>query len=144
MATSDITNANAGLIGFSQYRQLRFLRPPPPTLNTGNDLHASHANLSDLILASASTNAGSNARTSPNWLVQQNPLTGRSPLNRPSLVKDAHLHPTVIAPLDLSAQILGRLANDRRRRNATSERAPSNVWFGAGGACVWFHLVQRS
>nr|WP_237371774.1 hypothetical protein [Rhizobium sp. SL42] len=53
MATSDITNANARLIGFSQYRQLRFLRPPPPTLNAGNDLHASHANLSDLILVSA-------------------------------------------------------------------------------------------
>ncbi|MFQ6163915.1 hypothetical protein [Sinorhizobium meliloti] len=33
MVTSDITNANARLIGFSQYRQLRFLRPPPPTLN---------------------------------------------------------------------------------------------------------------
>lgn len=82
-------------------------------------------------------------------LMPEHRLTGwfskiRSPLNRPSLVKDAHLHPTVIAPLDLSAQILGRLANDRRRRNATSERAPSNVWFGAGGACVWFHLVQRS
>lgn len=81
MVTSDITNANARLIGFSQYRQLGLLRPPPPTFNAGNDLHASHANLSDLILASASTNAGSNARTSPNWLVQQNPLTGRSRLN---------------------------------------------------------------
>lgn len=53
MATSDITNANARLIGFSQYRQLRFLRPPPPTLNAGNDVHASHPNLSDLILVSA-------------------------------------------------------------------------------------------
>ncbi|WP_322884515.1 hypothetical protein U8C35_29000 (plasmid) [Sinorhizobium medicae] len=31
MVTSDITNANARLIGFSQYRQLRLLRPPPPT-----------------------------------------------------------------------------------------------------------------
>ncbi|WP_235777111.1 hypothetical protein [Rhizobium mesoamericanum] len=53
MATSDIANANTRLIGFSQYRQLRFLRPPPPTLNAGNDLHASHTNLSDLILVSA-------------------------------------------------------------------------------------------
>ncbi|WP_244481402.1 hypothetical protein, partial [Rhizobium sp. Root1203] len=53
MATSDITNPNARLIGFSQYRQLRFLRPPSPTLNAGKNLHASHANLSDLELIPA-------------------------------------------------------------------------------------------
>ncbi|MGY5795159.1 hypothetical protein ACXHXM_33935 len=53
MATSDITNADAGLIRFRQYCQLSLLRPSPPTLNAGNNLHASHANLSDLELMPA-------------------------------------------------------------------------------------------
>jgi hypothetical protein len=42
-AASHITNANAGLIGFCQYAQFRLVRPAPPTLNAGNDLHSSHA-----------------------------------------------------------------------------------------------------
>ncbi|NRP70949.1 hypothetical protein ILFOPFJJ_01831 [Ensifer psoraleae] len=53
MATSYITNADARLVGFCQYLQLSFFRPSPPTLDAGNDLHAGHANLSDLELVSA-------------------------------------------------------------------------------------------
>ncbi|MEK1886923.1 MAG: hypothetical protein AAAB35_04940 [Phyllobacterium sp.] len=45
MATSNITNADAGQIRFRQYRKLRFPRPSPPSFNAGNNLHASHANL---------------------------------------------------------------------------------------------------
>jgi hypothetical protein len=53
MPAGHITNANAGLIRFCQYPKLSLVRPSPPTLNTGNDLHSSHANLFDLVLMSA-------------------------------------------------------------------------------------------
>jgi hypothetical protein len=53
MPTSYIPNAHARLICFCQYLQLSLFRPSPPTLNAGNNLHASHANLSDLVLMSA-------------------------------------------------------------------------------------------
>ena len=40
MLASDITNATTALISFRQYPELRLVRPAPPALGTGHDLHA--------------------------------------------------------------------------------------------------------
>ncbi|WIE33977.1 hypothetical protein [Agrobacterium tumefaciens] len=42
MPASGITNASTGLISFRQYSELRLVRPTPPALGTGHDLHAGH------------------------------------------------------------------------------------------------------
>ncbi|OYR31826.1 hypothetical protein CES86_0714 [Brucella lupini] len=40
--TRHIANASTGFISLRQYPQLRLVRPAPPALGTGHDLHASH------------------------------------------------------------------------------------------------------
>nr|UTN43003.1 hypothetical protein BDDEJBFL_00235 [Agrobacterium fabrum] len=42
MPARHLTNASTGFISFRQYPQLRLVRPAPPALGTGHDLHASH------------------------------------------------------------------------------------------------------
>gem|GEM_PF-1862446 len=82
ITASHIANARTRLIRFCQYLQLSLFRPSPPTLNAGNNFHASHANLSDLVLMSALMLV----------LMPEHRLTGSfSKIRSP----DAHLSPQV-------------------------------------------------